>query len=152
MGFIKHIAGEDRGIIYLKVLEWIIQRPNFILSINDKNELLTKLFNTKFPTTQNISTTFNTEKGYLLIKTESQDFLLLGLKDYISSTQYYSEFIDNGGKLGILYDYFAYERMDFTATYQISYKKVANVLSQVSIKDSKSQYFIDDFIEAIENR
>lgn len=152
MSLIDHIAKGEREVTYIKTLEWIFELPNFILSTADKSCLASAIFQTCVNYEINTEVNFDDNYNHLLISTKAKKFFLAGLKNYISLQKMYSKLNKEvNTHIILVYDYEAPYNNKTDKTKLISYKEIVNTLDKLSIKDSKTQYLIEDLIDSLNN-
>jgi hypothetical protein len=150
-GFIEHIAKRSREEVYMKTFQWILKLPNFILSMEQKLNLVARLFEKDVAQSKTIETSFDKDLEHLKIVCEEHSIYFLGIQQYRKDPDFYIDVINLGATVGILYENDSPDNLRTDSVLVISYTKLIRELSRLSAKDCKTQYFIEDFIEGIEN-
>jgi hypothetical protein len=151
MGFIEHIAKRSREEVYMKTFQWILKLPNFILTLQQKLCLIARLFEKDMVPSNTLEASFDKDLEYLKIVCDGHSFYFLGIQQYRKDPDFYIDVINLGATVGILYVKDSPDNLKTNSVLVISYTKLIRELKKLKLKDSKAQYFVEDFIEGIEN-
>ena len=144
---IDKLAKTGDESLYLRVLYWLFELPNFILDGADKYKILSRLFELRLDSDTVLKTAFQTDSQILKIKTNTASYAIIkdSSSGHIHST--YFTRLKEFDKIGILCKQSAIHSNDNNIS--INYSKIAEVLNELTFNDQRTQYIIHDYIQAL---
>jgi len=147
---VSHFKISKTEIRFVKAIAEIMTFPDSVLSAQEKDRCLDRITQFRIQRPNYISAKFHEENRYLLINGKHTDFILIGLKDYIANHSEFFNFMNEGGKVGVIYDYSSPPEFEVSRTSAVSYDTIIKALTNTKAKDYESQMLISELTHSLQ--
>lgn len=136
---------------FIKNIELILQLPDSILPKEVKAIFLQKLFQLNTCQQSFIAAHFNEDHSSLYIKGQIDDYIIIGLKDYIANHTQFYDFLNRGGKIAAIYNYTSPTRLQTEKTAVVSYRSIIQAVEDLRAQNYGADKLLNEIKEKLEN-
>lgn len=146
MNFITHLTKKNPDFVKLEILHWVFNQPNYILSETEKSKLLSHIFTVNHFKPVTIETALDQDNRILGIECDGRSYAIItgDLTFYYKNKCF--EQVYSFSKIYALTDHIIPDDFKFKIEILRSNDLIL-ALDKILINDSKTQYFIDEYIE-----